>query len=362
MSVYKIFPIQDATLYSEYNTMNTGLDAILELSKTPSYLYVSQSAADRVLVKFSDEDINNVFTNYIGTGSYSASLKMYLADAENIPTDYSLEVRAVYEPWVMGTGKFGEDPLNTTGASWANKAPGVTWNERTLPVGATGSFTLGNTGGANWYTASLATQSFGPYTDKDVDVDVTSIIAGYRSGAYVNNGMLLKNTSTVEFDRNYSYTLQYFSRDTHTIYPPSLDFKWDDSVYSPVSQSLICLNGSINVSLQDNRFSYKEGSIRKVRLNVRDKYPVRAFSTGSLYTVQKYLPSASYWSLVDHKTEDVVIDFDTHATKISADASGNYFTLYMNGLEPERYYQVLIKSVMGGETIIFDNDYIFKVE
>jgi hypothetical protein len=32
MAVYKIFPTQDATLYSAYPTMNTGLDAILEVS------------------------------------------------------------------------------------------------------------------------------------------------------------------------------------------------------------------------------------------------------------------------------------------------------------------------------------------
>ena len=32
MAVYKIFPTQDATLYSYYPLMNTGLDAICEIS------------------------------------------------------------------------------------------------------------------------------------------------------------------------------------------------------------------------------------------------------------------------------------------------------------------------------------------
>ena len=32
MAVYKIFPTKDATLYSLYPSMNTGLDAILEVS------------------------------------------------------------------------------------------------------------------------------------------------------------------------------------------------------------------------------------------------------------------------------------------------------------------------------------------
>ena len=34
MAVYKIFPTRDATLYSAYPNMNTGDDAILEVSNT----------------------------------------------------------------------------------------------------------------------------------------------------------------------------------------------------------------------------------------------------------------------------------------------------------------------------------------
>jgi hypothetical protein len=34
----------------------------------------------------------------------------------------------------------------------------------------------------------------------------------------------------------------------------------------------------------------------------------------------------------------------------------------MNGLEPERYYKLLIKSVLSnGEVVVADEDYIFKV-
>jgi hypothetical protein len=33
----------------------------------------------------------------------------------------------------------------------------------------------------------------------------------------------------------------------------------------------------------------------------------------------------------------------------------------MNGLEPERYYKILIKTTIDGTTKIIDNDYYFKV-
>ena len=61
-------------------------------------------------------------------------------------------------------------------------------------------------------------------------------------------------------------------------------------------------------------------------------------------------------------TEEIVVDYDTSYTKISCDSSGNYFDIYMNGLEPERYYKLLFKSVLSdGETIVSDSDYYFKV-
>jgi hypothetical protein len=33
----------------------------------------------------------------------------------------------------------------------------------------------------------------------------------------------------------------------------------------------------------------------------------------------------------------------------------------MNGLEPERYYTVLIQTVIDGNTIVFDEGIMFKV-
>jgi hypothetical protein len=56
-----------------------------------------------------------------------------------------------------------------------------------------------------------------------------------------------------------------------------------------------------------------------------------------------------------------VIDFDNQYTQISADSDSSYFTIYMNGLQPERYYKILIKTTVGGSTIVLDNNYYFKI-
>ena len=57
----------------------------------------------------------------------------------------------------------------------------------------------------------------------------------------------------------------------------------------------------------------------------------------------------------------MIIDFDDNFTKISCDSKGNYFDVYMSGLQPERYYRILVKTVVDGTTTVTDNGNIFKV-
>ena len=57
-----------------------------------------------------------------------------------------------------------------------------------------------------------------------------------------------------------------------------------------------------------------------------------------------------------------IIDFDNVANKLSNDTTSSFFKLYMDGLEPDRYYKIQIKSIIDGGTYIYDDDYYFKVE
>ena len=64
MAVYKIFPLQDSTLYSRYPAMNTGIDAILEVSNTfPSV--VSNPVVARPIIQFDQSQINNIIDTYV---------------------------------------------------------------------------------------------------------------------------------------------------------------------------------------------------------------------------------------------------------------------------------------------------------
>jgi hypothetical protein len=73
------------------------------------------------------------------------------------------------------------------------------------------------------------------------------------------------------------------------------------------------------------------------------------------------LPTSSYYAIKDLDTNEIIINFDDQYTKISSDSNSNYFDIYMSGLEPERYYAILIKTTINGSTLIYDDQYYFKV-
>ena len=153
--------------------------------------------------------------------------------------------------------------------------------------------------------------------------------------------------------------MKYFSVDTHTIYPPRLVFKWDDSLHP--SQSFAKQKGDLSVSLYRNKEEYNKDEEATFRIHVRDKYPTRQFASSSNFLNPGYFTTSSFYSIRDAHTEEEVIPFDDTFTKLSADSEGMFFKVYMNGLQPERYYRVLFKHINNEGIKIYDNNYHFKV-
>jgi hypothetical protein len=237
----------------------------------------------------------------------------------------------------MGLGRSTDSPINTIGCTWNAAAQSTNW------VSA----------GGDYLENISSSQDFNYISDKDINMDVSDIVLNWNSGSFSNYGFLLKQSSSIEGTNNPLIT-KFFSMDTHTIYPPQLEFRWDDSLYNT---TLTQITSSDFVStISNNKTEFEENTIYKFKIKARDRFPTRQFSTTSIYLTTKALPSSSYWALKDIKTEEMVIDFDTTYTKISCDNTSNYFKLYMDGLEPERYYQILYKVVLNdGETVIVDD-------
>ena len=367
MAVYKIFPTQDATLYSAYPTMNTGLDAILE---TSNKLDISGNPdVARYLVKFDTNEIIDIISNKISGSTYDVYFKNFIAEAQGINLDTSLEILPVAQNWNNGTGYTLDSPTIKDGSSWAYSSYSGSnpWNMS--GSGFTGSYntTYSSQGGGNFFTGSIykVTQSFELRSEKDIEVNVKTTVNAWSSSILPNYGFIVKLTGSQEFNPSEYIQPQfkYYSVDTNTIYPPCLEFRWRDyqSVLTGSLTGSIVTTSDIKMSLSQNSGIFYPTSINKFNVNVSPLYPNRVYQTSSLFTNLNYLPTSSYYAIKDLATNEFVVNFDNQYTQISSDTTGNYFSVYMSGLEPERYYKILIKTIINGSTLIFDDNYYFKV-
>lgn len=376
MAIFKLFPSKTATVYSYYPNKNTGLDEITDLSLYNSI--ESTPEVSRILIQFNNSDISDIST-LISSSNYKTYLKLYLANASEIPLEYTIYCHAISSSWDMGTGRLASSPQVTDGVSWINRTSTQTWltssyqtYNNVFGVGlGTGSFISGSEGGINWWSyfrtntptttyPLSSSQSFTHSDSKDIEIDVTEQFTAWKSGWIPNDGLVIKHDTLLEFNTGSYFETKYFTSNTHTIYPPCLEVRWDDFSYNSGSLSTIT-NSNIIVSIGNNKNEYQQDSVQRFRINVRDKNPIRTFQTSSLYLNNKLLPTSSYWSIKDYNTEEIIIDYDTTYTKLSADSNGNYFDVYMNGLEPERNYVILVKTIINGEIVVIDNNNIFKV-
>jgi hypothetical protein len=371
MAVYKLFPTQDATLYSLYPTMNTGLDAILEvfnrldISGTPDVA--------RYLIQFDADEIQDVIDNKIAGNSSSIYLKNFIAEAQGINQSTLLEVRAIAQEWNNGNGYTLDNPIVEDGVSWTYSlySGSGAWSLNGSNSGGTytGSYnsTYASQGGGNWYTSSayLVTESFSLRNVKDIEVNTTNIVNAWYSSSLPNYGFIVKLTSSLEFNPSeyVQPVFKFYSVDTNTIYPPTLEFRWRDysTVLTGSATGSIVNTSNIKMSLAENPGVFFPESINRFYVNVSPLYPPRVYQTSSLYTNLNYLPTASYYAIKDLDTNEYIVNFDDNYTQISSDSTGNYFDVYMSGLEPERYYKILIKTTIQGSTIIYDDSYYFKV-
>jgi len=365
MAVYRIFPEKDTFISTENVLGNAGKDEVVELGGYPDISGTGHT--NRILIKYSTTDIQDTITNKIGASGYSASLNLYLADAYELPIDYTVYAYPVYGTWDNGVGKFGDIPTNKSGVSWQYRQATETnaWLLGSYPTYVTGSFDTPLNGGGNWYTASGVfnlefTQSHGINSTHDVNINVTRAIQLINSNTLTNNGFILKLSDDIEYNMSSSIRLKYYGADTNTIYPPFLEFKWDDSVYNTGSLSVLS-NSISTIGVTNSKGKYPDVGKQRFRISAKPKYPVRTFTTSSVYLKNYALPSASYWGLRDENTEEMVVDFDTQFTKISCDSNGAFFDIYMDGLQPERYYRILVKTTLDGSTTVVDDQNIFKV-
>ena len=381
---YFEFGKRDTTLYSGGTTAsrNTGIDEILELNKVVNNNGTVGNVS-RILIDF---DLNYISQSVVD-GKIPSTAKYYLnlfdATSEEVEVEQPLHIYMVSGSWKQGTGKLDHDPVTDDGATYQYRD-----HEAKTPW-VTGSVL---TDGGAWFTAStgqyeVSTSYDLTFDKKDVRANVTDLVNNfiYSSSDYPNNGFIVKredsgshgdhpSSSMFDFDAGQEGdssrlgNLKYFSRETHTIYPPKLEAVWDDSSWSTGSLSPLSSTDLENLKIyfKNLRQEYQEKSIVKFRLVGRELYPSSSFSATPSELTIKYLPSASiFYEVKDADTEEVIVPFGT-GSAISCDSTGNFFRVQMDGFQSERNYRFSVKVISGSgtteETInYYDDNYEFRV-
>ena len=391
--MFRIFYAEkDATLYESSENANTGIDELLEVGKR---LDVSGSTwlKSRALVKFDMSEISDTISRYSTTlNSCKFILQLYTTHAKNLPSDFSIDVKLTAQPWKNGTGTYSNNPITTDGVSWAKPLTswslaaqsGSSWisSSQNIQINSSSIYVSGSGAGGSWYYQSGSgtfdinnfNQSFfiqpGMSTSEafnerptDISIDVTDAIKLWISGSaghtIPNNGFLLKFSDSDESDNTVTGFIQYFSRETHTIYVPRLTMYWDNSTFT--TGSLAKIDTESYVIYTHIKPTYKDTEIAKIRVYARDKYPRK--SPTNLFPQQtvKYLPTSSYYTVLDAATNETIIPYDNIYTKLSCDDTSNFIHLDMNGFMPERYYRLELKIVDGIEEQYITDQIYFKV-
>jgi hypothetical protein len=375
--MFRIFyPESDATVYESVPTTNTGLDEILEIGKRLG-TDGSTLQKSRILVKFDMAEVTDVVSKYATNISSSKFvLQLYTSNAKNLPAQYTIDAQMTGQPWTNGTGYVASNPIVSNGAQWAT--PYASWSldsqtggmwissSQQIDLGTSGIRVSGSGEGGSWLystgsTSFSSSQAFS-YQTTDLSIDVSSLIlkwiSGSNSQSIANNGFLLKFSNADELNDAVTGYIDFFSRDTHTIYVPKLTMYWNDTVYS---SSLSAANLESYTVYTKLKSEYKDTEIIKMRIYTRDKYPQK--SPTNLFPTQtvKRLPATTYYTILDAATDETIIPYDDIYTKVSCDNTSNYIYIDMNGFMPERYYRLQFKIEDGFTEQYIDDDVYFKV-
>lgn len=357
----------------------------------------------RTLLYFDISDLSSsIASNEISSSNLKFTLNLKACGARNLPLDYKIYAYPVSQSWQNGDGTFIQDGSNlgvnwyytdfNEGNIWYPTSSNKTYEIEDYLLDETKATSSWESGGGTWFysvpdtyndvdtwicnssefqslesSILICSQSFSNGSQSDIEMDITQIVRSWICGCIPNNGLILLTSfelSTPPFN-NTNGLLQFFSRETNTIYSPYLDVAWDDSVFETGSLEPMVGSTENLINIRGLKEEYKHGSKTKIYVFSREKYQLKQFNKSTQQpnmVTPKYLPTSSYYMIKDAESEEVLIDHDEFS-KLSCDpTNGNFFVLDTSGLPQERYYKILIKSIYSDKTIdIQDTQKIFKV-
>lgn len=345
--------IKDASIYEEYPLRNTGHDEILEVGKS-----AEGTKSIRSLIQFDITSISSSLSDGSTPSDSVFELKLFVARADDLQIGQTIELYPISRSWVEGSGYYYQNTnvpytasrestvgyTENDGTTWKNRQSGSLWS-------TTGSEFLGSP----VVSATIAD----PVTD--ITFDVSRFVRDWVSGTLPDNGLVIKFPTVDESSNFNAGNIRFFSRQTHTVYAPTLTAKYNDQIY--ITGSISASNtAQVLVTPRNLQPKYRKDELVRVDLSVRDRYPLKTFDTVfTNYVGNQRLPQTSYYSIVDVQSNTVIIPFDDYS-RVSCDGSGSYFNFQVQGMYPGRIYKLLVKVVDTNYRKTFDLGHHFTIE
>jgi len=327
---------------------NYGGGEIVELKKEFVNSYSTSSYnVSRILTQFDYSDVSASIVDGIITNPKYYLRYYEVGGQSNLDKTYSLSSYALSQSWEEGVGKYLQNPVEKNGVSWTNRITDSAW-------------TLS---GGDWISGSgyEASQSFVNQSG-DIEMDVTDIVNSQLDSTISNYGFITKFSGSYE-DNVTPHNLKFFAKNTHTIYAPKLEVRWNDTSFSTGDLNALTMSGELenHIFIKGLQPKYRESEKVRFRIGCRKKYVQKTF-TESVYNSSFHVPEGSgLYSFVDVGTNTTIVPFSAY-TSMSCDSTSMYFDQWLNTFEPGRYYKVLFKlKYNDGQEIIYDNDEEFKV-
>jgi hypothetical protein len=338
-----ITPLQDASIYERFPNRNTGFDEILEVGKLGFGGSVASSSV-RCLIQF---DVTK-FVGIPATTSASFFLNLRIANAISFQRNQEIEIYEATGSWDEGTGFFEQD--------LENPQDGVTWEV----MDAAGNFwteSIGQSGGA---TESLVTAHTFDWEPADIRIDVSGQVRAWLTGS-TNSGLLIRIPIADELNNRVETNIRFFSRNTHTIYPPTLEAVWPTQTMSVTPNSgLGEAPDESTIFIPNLQQLMATGSTHRIRFGVREVQPIKSFSDTFRFSNKFFLPSASYIGVQDAATKAFIVPFDT-GSLLSADGTGSFFDLKIENMYINRTYKILVRTQKPWGPEVIDTGHTFKV-
>ena len=361
--------VASSTIYSDlYSTLNNLISSNVSSSVSSSYVYNVYDGFYTNLV--SDLSVNNWYSS--SGCDCSLSEKTSSVSASLLNTEFlsylssSVSSSLISSSIILTNNSFSSSILNYFSSSVISYFNNGIENIESITSASVVS-SLTQTFKSKFCdiatgSSLICSQSFN-YQTSDINMDVTNIVKGWICGCVPNEGFILLTSLELSNVDNINGTIKFFSKESNTIYSPCLDIAYDDSKYVVGNLSPLNSFNPYTIVIKNLNKSYKFGSVVRINVFAREKFPLKNFVKGyqqSQYISSSLLSEETYFAIKDNSSENVIIDFDNY-TKLSCDGSIHYFNLDTTTLPVERYYRILIKTIIDGETKIFDNGNIFTI-